>query len=373
MNVALVYDRVNKYGGAERVLEALHKLWPDAPLYTAVYDKRGAPWASSFDVRPSFLQRLPFAKSHHELLAPLAPLAFEQFTFDAYDVVITVTSAEAKGILTKPKTLHICYCLTPTRYLWSGFSTYEKSPGLGAFSQISAFFLRLLAPTLRGWDMLAATRPDHYIAISNRVARRIKKYYGQMSDVIYPPVATHKFRPAKDVQGKGEYYLVVSRLVGYKRLDIIVEAFRDLGLPLVIIGAGRQKQELINKAAPTIRFINRHLTDSELAHYYQNCRAFIHTADEDFGISMVEAQACGKPVIAFKGSAASEIIIPGKTGLFFEKQSVASLKAAVTGSRRRRFDPAACRANALRFDTKAFKQAMMNSVESLYDAHKKTL
>lgn len=373
MNVALVYDRVNKYGGAERILEALHTLWPDAPLYTAVYDKRRAPWASSLDVRPSFLQAIPFAKSHHEFLASLTPLAFEQFTFDAYDVVITVTSAEAKGIVTKPKTLHICYCLTPTRYLWSGFSTYKMQPGLGALSKISAFSLRLMAPLLRRWDNIAATRPDHYIAISNRVARRIKKYYGRSADVIYPPAATQKFRPAKDAQGKGEYYVAVSRLVGYKRLDIIVEAFRDLGLPLVIIGEGKQKQELMNKAAPTIRFINRHLTDSELAHYYQHCRAFIHVADEDFGISMVEAQACGKPVIAYRGSAASEIIVPGKTGILFEKQSVASLKAAVVASRRRRFDPVACRQNALRFDTTTFKQAMMKSVQELYEAHKHTL
>jgi glycosyltransferase involved in cell wall biosynthesis len=373
MNVALVYDRVNKYGGAERVLEALHKLWPDAPLYTAVYDKESAPWASSFDVRPSFLQAIPFAKSHHEPLAPLAPLAFEQFNFDAYDVVISVTSAEAKGILTKPKTLHICYCLTPTRYLWSGFATYEKLPGLGALSQISAFGLRLLAPTLRRWDKIAASRPDHYIAISNRVARRIKKYYGKSSTVIYPPVSVQKFRLAKDAQNKSEYYLVVSRLVGYKRLDIIVQAFRELRLPLVIIGDGKQKAELQNNAAPTTRFVDRHLTDSELANYYQNCRAFIHTADEDFGISMVEAQACGKPVIAYRASAASEIVVPGKTGILFERQSVASLKAAVTASRRRRFDPAACRTNALRFSSQAFKQAMMKSIEDLYEQHIKTL
>jgi glycosyltransferase involved in cell wall biosynthesis len=244
---------------------------------------------------------------------------------------------------------------------------------LGALSQISAFGLRILAPTLRRWDKIAASRPDHYIAISNRVARRIKKYYGQSSTVIYPPVSVQKFHPGKDAQNKGEYYLVVSRLVGYKRLDIIVQAFRELGLPLVIIGEGRQKAELQNNAAPTIRFIDRHLTDSELANYYQNCRAFIHVADEDFGISMVEAQACGKPVIAFKGSAAAEIIVPGKTGILFDRQTVASLRAAVTGSRRKRFDEVTCRTNALRFSSQAFKQAMMKSVQDLYEQHRETL
>ncbi len=372
MNVALVYDRVNKYGGAERVLEALHALWPEAPLYTAVYDEKGASWAMSFDVRPSFLQKLPFAKAHHEFVASLTPIAFEQFSFDAYDVVISVTSAEAKGIITKPATLHICYCLTPTRYLWSGFSTYEKLPGLGALSQVSAWSLRLMAPMLRRWDRIAASRPDHYIAISQRVAKRIRKYYQRSSEVVYPPVATQKFRLPKDTQKKGEYFLVVSRLVGYKRLDIIVEAFNLLGLPLVIIGDGRQKKELRNKAAPTIRFIDRYLTDTELAHYYQNCRAFIHVADEDFGISMVEAQASGKPVIAYRGSGAAEIVVVGKTGILFERQTVKALKEAVVASMRRKFDPSECRKNALRFDIKIFQKEMSASVQRLYTRHLQT-
>jgi len=169
MKVALVYDRVNKWGGAERVLLALHEIWPDAPLYTAVYDPKRAPWAKVFDVRPSFLQHFPFAKSHHELYPWLTQMAFESFSFDEYDVVISVTSAEAKAIITKPRTLHVCYCLTPTRYLWSGYETYQETTR-GLVKQLH----RWMVPHLRKWDMVASSRPDYYIAISKRVKERIE-------------------------------------------------------------------------------------------------------------------------------------------------------------------------------------------------------
>lgn len=362
MKVAFVYDRVNKYGGAERVLEALHGIWPDAPLYTAVYDPKGAPWASRFDVRASFLQKIPFAASRHEFLPWLTPMAFEQFSFDEYDVVISVTSAEAKGIITKPHTLHVCYCLTPTRYLWSGRGFYEKTAG------ISGLGLQLWAQTLRHWDKIASARPDEYIAISHRVARRIRKYYGRPAPIIYPPVNTVKFRPAKGA-GRGEYYLAVSRLVGYKRLDILVAAFTELGLPLVIIGTGHYKKELMKNAGGTIRFVDRHLTDAELLLYYQNCRAFIHGADEDFGISMVEAQAVGKPVIAYRQSGAGEIVVAGKTGILFAGQTVRALVNAVEASRKKRFDPDACRKNALRFGKDEFQRNISAAIERLYKQH----
>ncbi len=365
MKVALVYDRVTKYGGAERVLTALHTIWPDAPLYTALYDSKGAPWASLFDVRPSFLQRIPFAARLHELFAWATPLAFEQFSFDEYDLVISVTSAEAKTIITKPQTMHLCYCLTPTRYLWSGKKTYETNSGLGGLSAPAQWGLGVLSGLLRKWDRIAAARPDYYLAISDRVSSRVKKYYGRDAEVVYPPVDTNRFRPAKDPV-KGEYYLAVSRLVGYKRLDIIIDACNKLNVPLVVIGDGRQKSELMKRAGGTTRFVTRHLTDAELLGYYQNCRAFIHGADEDFGIAMVEAQACGKPVIAFEKSAAREIIVPGKTGVLFDKQSVKSLMDAIAKSRRMRFDSAACRANALRFSTSVFTKKFTQLAEALY-------
>jgi glycosyltransferase involved in cell wall biosynthesis len=363
MNVALVYDRVNKYGGAERVLEAMHEIWPEAPLFTAVYDPQGAPWAKKFEVRTSFLQKIPFASSNHEFFAWATPLAFEQFTFDDYDVVISVTSAEAKGIITKPHTLHMCYCLTPTRYLWSGRQFHEDTQGLGSLG------LRIWAPTLRRWDKIVAARPDRYIAISKFVAKRIKKYYGQDAEVVYPPVDTSKFTISNTQATKGDFYLVVTRLVGYKRVDIAIDACNKLKLPLVVIGEGRAKRDLMTRAASTIRFISDHLTDAELRDYYQNCRAFIHPADEEFGIAMVEAQAAGKPVIAYAKSAAAEIVIPGKTGLLFDTQSVRSLTAALEKSRRMRFDPALCRTNALRFGKAKFVQNMKEEVVRMYQEY----
>lgn len=360
MKVAFVYDRVNKYGGAERVLEALHGIWPDAPLYTAVYDSKGAPWAKDFDVRPSFLQKIPFAASNHEFLPWLTPLAFEQFSFDEYDVVISVTSAEAKNIITKPHTLHICYCLTPTRYLWNAKEFHEETQGIAGMG------LQLWAPVLRRWDKIAAARPDRYIAISNHVAKRVKKYYGQRSEVIYPPVDTKRFTANDKRSTIDGYYLAVSRLVGYKRLDIVVDAFTKLDLPLVIVGTGRGERKLMGKAGRTIRFVGGHLTDAQLLHYYQNCRAFVHAADEDFGIAMVEAQAAGKPVIAYAKSAAAEIVLPGKTGILFSAQSVKSLIAAVEASRKKRFDPKLCRANARRFAKAEFQKRMKETVERMY-------
>src|SRR3989344_1742019 len=254
MRVAFVYDRVNKWGGAERVLLALHEIWPDAPLYTAVYNSDRAQWANVFKVHPSFLQHIPLANAHHEWFPWLTPMAFESFSFDEYDVVISVTSAEAKTIITKPKTLHVCYCLTPTRYLWSAVDEYKKTGGMA---------YEYLFPTLQRWDLVSASRPDYYIAISEHVSRRIKKYYQrEVEAVIYPPVDTKKFTVDSSqwtVANKGKYFLLVSRLVGYKRVDIVVEAFNKLGLRLVIIGSGWEKRKLKHFAHGNITFVDRHL------------------------------------------------------------------------------------------------------------------
>lgn len=361
MKVALVYDRVNKWGGAERVLLSLHELWPEAPLYTAVYDPDRASWAQVFEVKPSFLQFVPFAKNHHEWFPWLTPMAFESFTFDDYDVVISVTSAEAKFVITKPHTLHICYCLTPTRYLWSGHDIYAKSSRI----------LKKLTPWLRGWDIVGSSRPDYYIAISERVKDRIEKYYGRnVEAVIYPPVDTNRFSlsyPPKN------YFLVVSRLVGYKRIDLIVEAFNRLQLPLVIIGTGHEEKLLHALASDTIQFVSSHLTDEDLAVYYGSCRAFLSAADEDFGISIGEAQASGKPVIAYAQSGASEIIKDGETGILFSEQSQASIGESIKKLESMSIAPSACRDRAKRFDTSVFLKKMKKTVETLYTKHQRQI
>lgn len=366
MRVALVYDRVNKWGGAERVLLALHALWPEAPLYTAVYDRKRASWADVFEVRPSFLQRIPGAAFIHESLPGITPMAFESFSFDGFDLVISVTSAEAKNIITKPETVHLCYCLTPTRYLWSGFTQYRSQPGLGVLNVIASPALSLLAPTLRSWDLTAAGRPDYYVAISGRVKKRIEKYYRrQVTDVIYPPVDIGKFRSKGKKPKDGGYFLTVARLVSYKRLDIIIRAFNALNLPLVIIGDGRQKQELKNIASSGVRFIDRHLTDSELVGYYEGCRAFVYAADEDFGLAAAEAQAMGKAVIAYRESGVAEIVKEGVTGVLFDRQTEESVIQAVHTFTDMAIDPEKCRDQVSGMSEKHFKAHIQTLVGTL--------
>src|SRR3989344_2564884 len=260
MKVALVYDRVNKFGGAERVLLALHELFPDAPLFTALYNKQTASWADVFAVKPSFLNAVPFLRNRHEYIPFLMPFAFESFNFDGFDVVISVTSAEAKGIITKPETLHICYCLTPTRYLWSHRQEYF---GSGFFSIVT----KPIVKALQRWDRVAATRPDRYIAISSEVARRIKQYYRQEATVIYPPADSDFFKPSAKKQ-REDFYLVVSRLVAYKRVDLAIQTCNKLKRQLIIVGSGSEEGQLKRSAGPTISFVGA-LTDKELLTYYQ--------------------------------------------------------------------------------------------------------
>ena len=324
--MALVYDRVNKWGGAERVLLALHEIFPEAPLYTAVYSPEKAPWAKVFPkIVPSFLNKIKFFQDKHEYLAPLMPLAFESFNFDEYDLVISVTSEAAKGIITKPKTLHVCYCLTPTRYLWSHYGEYFKGPTLKAVS-------KPIINHLRSWDKIAAQRPDVMVGISTAVQGRIKKYYERESEVIYPPVDIDRFKILDSRFKKRDYYLFVSRLIPYKRADLAVEAFNELGLPLKIVGTGSEEAKLKRIAKKNIEFFG-FIDDSDLAKLYQGAKALIFPGEEDFGIVMVEALASGTPVIAYKAGGALDIVKEGKTGIFFESQEVGSLISAI-----KRFD-----------------------------------
>jgi len=363
MKVALVYDRVNKWGGAESVLLAIHKIFPNAPLYTSVYDPKKAPWAAVFDIKTSFLQNFPFA-THHEAFAMLMPLAFESFSFDEYDLVFSVTSEAAKGIITKPGTLHVCYCLTPTRYLWSGYDLYFKNKILRFISLPAVSYLRF-------WDKIAAQRPDTYIAISKEVQSRIKKYYNRDSSVIYPPMSLlstdHGLPPEKTVVGRrstDSYFLIVSRLVPYKRIDIAVRAFNKLGLPLKIVGTGSEMQKLKNMARKNIEFLG-YLTPEELVRYYQDCNCLIFPGLEDFGLTILEAQSFGKPVIAYKGGGALESIIEGKTGLFFDKPNSESLMRAIEQFSNLTIDSNDCIKNAQKFSFRNFKEELMNIINNL--------
>jgi glycosyltransferase involved in cell wall biosynthesis len=355
MKVALVYDRVNKWGGAERVLLSLAKIFPEVDLYTSVYNEKKALWAKAFDVKSSFLQNFPLASSAHEFYPTLMPIAFESFNFDGYDLVISVTSESAKGIITKPGTLHICYCLTPTRYLWSGFKDYFRNPLLRFFSLPAVSYLRK-------WDKIASSRPDKYIAISTEVKKRIKKYYGQDAELIFPPIEPPDPKSqSKNNKPKEDFFLVVSRFVYYKRIDIAIKAFNKLGIPLKIVGTGAQGRILKRLAKKNVEFLGD-LTDEKLSVYYKNCRALIFPGLEDFGLVMAEAQSFGKPVIAFRGGGALDIIKEGITGEFFNEQNEDSLIKTMEIFNNKSYNTSLCEENSYKFSFDNFKKQFLEII-----------
>lgn len=358
MKVALVYDRVNKWGGAERVIIALRKIFPNSVLFTSVYKEDRASWAKKIPIKTSFLQKLPLAASYHEALAVMMPIAFESFNFDEFDLVISVTSEAAKGIIVRPQTKHISIILTPTRYLWSGYEDY-----------FSNWFFRTvtwpIVSYLRFWDKIAARRPDELIAISETVRDRIKKYYGLDSEVIYPPlmIRSIKYKVSSIKYKKQSYFLVVSRLVPYKRIDLAVRAANKVRASLKIIGTGSEFGRLKSMAGPSVEFLG-YVSDSDLKYYYANCRALVFPGIEDFGLTMVEANAFGKPVIAFRGGAAEEIIIEGKTGIFFDKQTSGFLADKLKSFRPSRYNEKDCRKNARRFSFNQFRREILRLTET---------
>ena len=367
MKIALVYDRVNKFGGAERVLQSLHQVFPQAPLYTAVYNPKTAPWANIFSIKPSFLNKFPLAKTHHELYPLLTTIAFESFDLNAFDVVISVTSAEAKSIITHPKTLHLCYCLTPTRYLWSHQQHYQKKPGLGLWSKLSKLVFSFTKPYLQKLDLVTSHRPDKFIAISKEVKNRIKKYYHRDSKVIYPPVNTTQFQYKKPE----DYYLLVSRLTSYKRVDLAIRTFNQLGEKLVIIGSGREMKNLKKLAKLNITFLGS-VSDSKLKNYYSRCRALIMPQEEDFGLVSLEAQSSGKPVIAYGSGGAKDTIIEEKTGLLFKEPTVDSLMTAVKQFTSLNWNHKLIQAHAKEFDIKIFRNKFKNFVEAQWQLTNQT-
>jgi glycosyltransferase involved in cell wall biosynthesis len=357
MKVAIVYDRVNKWGGAERVLLALHEIFPKAPLYTSVYDKKRAPWAKVFPkVHTSFLQNIPFAKSNHEFLGTFMPLAYESFSFDEYDLVISVTSEAAKGIKTNSETRHICYCLTPTRYLWNAYDFYFRNPPpkLG----LIPFFRFISMPIvwyLRIWDKNAAKRPDHFVAISTEVKRRIKKYYDRDSQIVFPPVNFASKFPKKE---KGDYFLIVGRLVPYKRVDLAIKVFNKLDIPLYVVGSGSEEKKLRKMAGRKTRFFVN-ATNRKVAELYSHTKALVMPQEEDFGIVSVEAQSYGVPVIAYKKGGAADTVIDGKTGILFDKQTVESLTKAVEKFEKTKFVVDNLYTNAMRFSKDIFREQLL--------------
>ena len=362
MELVLVHDWLNQMGGAEAVLETLAQMYPRAPIYTSIYWRDEMPPAYlNWDIRPLWLNRAPRIYEKHQQYLPLYPLAWSALRLSRYQVVLSNKSGFCHGVRTRDKqrsALHVCYCLAPTRYVWT-FDEYARSEGLSAALRLA---LKPLVAALRRWDYRAAQRVDHFIAISTEIQRRIQRYYRRDSEIIYPPVDLRRFAPQRDT---GDYYLIVSRLIPYKRIDLAIEAFNRLGLPLIIAGSGRDTARLEKLAQPNVRFLGR-VPDADLPDLMARCKAFIFPGNEDFGITPVEAEASGRPVIAYGAGGALDTVIDGVTGVHFAEQRVESIVAALERFNTLKFDPAAIRRHAETFSTETFKQRLAAFIEEKY-------
>jgi glycosyltransferase involved in cell wall biosynthesis len=359
MKVALVYDILNQMGGAERVVLAFHEMFPDAPLYTTIYDPSRVDVAfQQMDVRTTFMQKFPLVKKHHQPFLPFYPFAIETLDLRGYDLVISNSASFAKGVITRPETLHICYCHTPMRWCWNYYEYVEREK-LGRLSRsILPFFIT----GLRLWDQTTAMRVDHFIANSPVTAERIRKYYRRDSVVIPPPVDAQRFQYDPATQPE-DYFLVVSRLIPYKRIDLAIRACNTLKLPLIVIGSGRDRDMLKKIAGPTIHFMG-HLSDEEVLHYFSHCRALLFPGEEDFGITPLEAQASGRPVIAYGAAGALASVVDGVTGAFFKEQTVESLASVLASFDERQYDPQTIRNHALEFDMPRFRRRILQFIEA---------
>ncbi|MDB5057471.1 MAG: glycosyltransferase family 4 protein [Chloroflexi bacterium] len=363
MRVALAHDYLNQSGGAENVVEVFCRMFPEAPLYTSVYDRDAMPdfW-QNIDVRTSYMQHITPRLKIAKRLLPLYPSAFESFDFSEYDAVLSSCSTFAKGVITGPETVHVCYCHNTTRPLWM-YHEYVAHEERGLLQRA---VLPAVVGRLRQWDYLAAQRVDHFIANSQTTAARIRKYYGRDSVVIEPPIRVSEFAGGDGVVEP--YFLVISRLQSYKRIDLAVQVANMLQLRLLIAGRGPDMQRLRAMAGPTVEFLGR-VTNAERVRLLQRCGALILPGREDFGLTALEAQAAGRPVIAFGAGGALETVVDGSTGSLFYEQSVESLAQTIQCFDAKAFDPAACRTQAGRFDEAVFKQRIHKHLAKLFAAH----
>jgi glycosyltransferase involved in cell wall biosynthesis len=388
--IAIVYDRVNtSFGGAEIVIKAISQIYPNSPVYTSVYNQKKAQWANNITIIPSFLQKIPFFTDKHQYLLPLMPLAFESFDFSTFDLIISITSAEAKGVLTKPNQKHICYMLTPTRYIYSHKETYLKSKWYLNLPIIKGI-IKLVLDYIKLWDQSASIRPDSIIPISNLVAKRVRKYYNRKPNkVVYPPVNVamsdteiNKIPFFDDTQ---KFFLSVSRLVDYKRVDLSIKACLLLKKPLVIVGTGESKYKLHELAKENIcikkidesieEFLQRATNEKKLTLFtgklsqkdvyklFKNCDALLMPGEEDFGITALEAGIFGKAVIVFYRSGVSEILKDAIHSIHLKKETVPEMVYALGKLDTINFNKEELRTNAKNYSVEKFKEEFKKNIE----------
>nr|WP_314118467.1 glycosyltransferase family 4 protein [uncultured Campylobacter sp.] len=369
MKKALIHDWFSTYAGAEKCVESFTNIWDDFEIYSLIDFLKGADRDKILKgkhAHTSFIQKLPFAKDKYRNYLPLFPLAIEQFDLSGYDVVLSSSHAVAKGVLTHSNQLHIAYVHTPIRYAWDLYHQYLRESGLdrGLKGVLAKYFLH----KIRLWDASTANRVDHYVANSRYIARRIKKTYGKPSDIIYPPVDVDKFtlREAKE-----DFYLTASRMVPYKKIDLIVEAFSQTDKRLLVIGDGPDMAKIKSKAGKNVELLG-FASDETMADLMGRAKAFVFAAEEDFGITPVEAQACGTPVICFGRGGARETVLDGESGLYFMEQNTKELLAAVAKFEQNydKFEPVKIRENSLKFSRARFEAEIKSYVEKKYEEFK---
>ncbi len=384
MKIAIIHDWLTGMRGGEKCLEVLCKLYPTADLFTLLHvPGKVSPVIESHPIHTSFIQNLPFAKTKYRYYLPLMPFAIETFDLSEYDLILSSSHCVAKSVKPGPKSLHICYCHTPMRYIWDQFEQYF---GKGKSSWLAATAMKFIRGWLQRWDVKTSRRVNHFIANSRHVQKRIKKYYGREAAIIHPPVNTELFTPENKVD-KGDYYLILSAFAPYKRLDLAVEAFNQLGHPFFVIGEGQDGKRLKEMAKPNIQF-EGWLDNSQIRSHFARCRAFVFCGEEDFGITLLEAQSMGRPVIAFGRGGALETVIPDSqtwkpeteipqnstsqpTGVFFYEQTPEALINAIQHfeSIESQFDSDAIRKHAQQFDISVYTERMKNFIEEKLVGH----
>lgn len=368
IKVAIICDWLTNMGGAEKVVLALHKAYPQAPIYTSVFDPKACPDFAGLNIRTTYLQKLPARiRTKHQLFPTFRSTAFKRLDLSEFDVVISAASAEAKAVRVRPGATHICYCHTPTRYYWSHYHEYLSEPGLGLLNPAIRVALPALVHFMRRADLAAVAGIGHFIANSTLVAERIKKYYHRDATVIHPPVDVNRFKDVS-ITNKRSDFVIVGRQVPYKRIDLAIQACNQLSLPLTVYGEGPENSRLQKLAGPTVKFVIG-APDRQIVEALASAEGFIMPQLEDFGIVQIEAMAAGTPVITYSKSGARDTIIAEKTGIFFKDQTVESLCEALQRFQKVQFDHKAIQKHAQQFSEEKFVQAIRNYVEKVAHPH----